>query len=282
MKPDLRFSVCPPCFWAAVRYLSQEAGYGAGGVALSHDANRIIDIFAASGLDTTFLKRPLAESTMVESIVDYLVYRAKVLNEDVQGNLMNASDAERTYAKLEQRLKPSCPLPMNKQKGEKRNHAFLTCIVNMLLEHHCANHPVDFDPHSLVMLTRGSCPEITLSRRPDGCFPAAINPIAIWEIKEYYYTTTFGSRVADGVYESLLDGLELRDAETGLKRHVGHYLFIDGQFTWWQHGKPYLCRIVDMLNMGLVDEVLVGREVINRLPQLADEWVQTAFGVKVL
>ena len=32
--------------------------------------------------------------------------------------------------------------------------------------------------------------------------------MALWEIKEYYYTTTFGSRVADGVYETLLDGLE--------------------------------------------------------------------------
>lgn len=29
------------------------------------------------------------------------------------------------------------------------------------------------------------------------------------EIKEYYYTTTFGSRVAGGVYETLLDGMEL-------------------------------------------------------------------------
>jgi hypothetical protein len=48
--------------------------------------------------------------------------------------------------------------------------------------------------------------------------PGTVNPIAIWEIKEYYYTTTFGSRVADGVYETLLDGMELGFLSTkGLK-----------------------------------------------------------------
>lgn len=54
-------------------------------------------------------------------------------------------------------------------------------------------------------------PVRTLARRVDGAFPSVINPVAIWEVKEYYHTTTFGSRVADGVYETLLDGMELED-----------------------------------------------------------------------
>jgi len=33
----------------------------------------------------------------------------------------------------------------------------------------------------------------------------------VWEIKDYYYTTTFGIRIAYGVYESLLDGMELEE-----------------------------------------------------------------------
>lgn len=49
-----------------------------------------------------------------------------------------------------------------------------------------------------------------MSRRFDGAFPSTINPILIWEIKEYYYTTTFGSRIADGVYETQLDGYEIK------------------------------------------------------------------------
>ena len=71
-----------------------------------------------------------------------------------------------------------------------------------------------------------------------------INPIAIWEIKEYYYTTTFGSRVADGIYETLLDGAELEDL-LKMGRTVRHHPFVDGHRTWWKDGKPYLCRIVD-------------------------------------
>ena len=45
----------------------------------------------------------------------------------------------------------------------------------------------------------------TLARRVDGAFPSAVNPVAVWEIKEDYHTTTFGSRVADGVYETQID-----------------------------------------------------------------------------
>ena len=97
----------------------------------------------------------------------------------------------------------------------------------------------------------------------DGAFPGTINPIAVWEIKEYYYTTTFGSRVADGVYESLLDGMELEELLEHEQIEVKHYLMVDDYFTWWDCGRSYLCRIIDMLHMGYVDEVLFGNEVIG-------------------
>ena len=50
----------------------------------------------------------------------------------------------------------------------------------------------------------------TLARRIDGAFPSAVNPVAVREIKEYYHTTAFGSRVADGVYETQIDLRNLR------------------------------------------------------------------------
>ena len=116
----------------------------------------------------------------------------------------------------------------------------------------------------------------TLARRVDGAFPSAINPVAVWEIKEYYHTTTFGSRVADGVYETLLDGMELEELRCSEGIDVKHYLVLDDRFTWWDCGRSYLCRIIDMLHMGYVDEVLFGREVVERLPVLVKGWVQTA------
>ena len=116
-------------------------------------------------------------------------------------------------------------------------------------------------------------PVRTLARRVDGCFPGPVNPIAIWEIKEYYYTTTFGSRVADGIYETLLDGLELEDLRDHEGVSVQHLLIIDAYETWWNLGRSYLCRIIDMLHMGYVDEVLFGYEVVERLPQIVGGWV---------
>ena len=62
-----------------------------------------------------------------------------------------------------------------------------------------------------------------------------------------------------------------------LKEHeqieVKHYLIVDAYLTWWTMGKSYLCRMVDMLHMGYVDEVLFGHEVVEQLPRIVKEWV---------
>jgi len=164
---------------------------------------------------------------------------------------------------------------MNKQKVKKRHYAYLTGIVNMLTEKGLAGRSFDDEPRGLTVMTRDHIPLRTLSRWMDGAYPSRIDPMAIWEVKEYYGTTTFGSRVADGVYETMLDGEELTELRMTEGRRVLHYLILDDRYTWWQCGRSYLCRIVDMLHMGLVDEVLVGREVLTRWPDIVRGWVDT-------
>lgn len=44
----------------------------------------------------------------------------------------------------------------------------------------------------------------------------------------------------------------------------------------WKCGRSYLCRILDMLHMGFVDEALFGREVVERLPTIVRDWVALA------
>lgn len=78
---------------------------------------------------------------------------------------------------------------------------------------------------------------------------------------------------ADGVYETLLDGLELEELREHEHIDIEHYLFIDAYLTWWKMGKPYLCRIIDMLHMGYIDEVLFGYEVVEELPRMVKEWL---------
>lgn len=279
MKADPRFLKQPKEFWANVRTIGQEVGYSAS---RKESGKASVKVPALTEVREKYLALQLSTAHIADAndvltafgqnLFDYFAFRAAALNGTVQHDLMNKDAAQTEFKRLKKLLKPRCPLPLNKQRGEKKNHAFLTCIVNMLIEAGINGAPCDFDPRSLTTMTHDAMPLRTLARRVDGAFPSTINPIAIWEIKEYYYTTTFGSRVADGVYETLLDGMELEELEAASQRRVQHILFIDDHNTWWSMGRSYLCRMIDMLHMGYVDEIVFGREVLTRLPQLAAEW----------
>ncbi len=169
---------------------------------------------------------------------------------------------------MHENLKPKCVLPLNKQKGKKRHPAYLVGMVNMLTEYALEGKTFDDDPRGLTVVTRDGMPLRTFSRWMDGAYPSLVDPIAVWEVKEYYGTTTFGSRVADGVYETMLDGEELAELQATEGKKVLHYLIVDNYFTWWTCGRSYLCRLVDMLNVGLVDEVIFGREAQTRWPEI--------------
>lgn len=182
-------------------------------------------------------------------------YRAESLLNKVEPNLMTKDTARALFIQKKKDLSPKCPIPMNKQTGEKKDYSFSTGLINMLIEANIRDKKCDHDPRELTSFSIDGFPVRTLSRRVDGAFPSVKDPVAIWEIKEYYYTTTFGSRVADGVYETLLDGWELWEAEINLDRNVKHYLIVDDHYTWWSCGKSYLCRLIDSMYMGLVTEV---------------------------
>ncbi|MGA3135362.1 MAG: hypothetical protein ABSC88_05135 [Terracidiphilus sp.] len=275
MKADPRFVRQPREFWAHVRTISQEVGYTdrrTGAIRIP-TLDEVREQFQPLGLDVDHIADAAGEVTPFGQLLfAYFNHRANILNDTVQGQLMDKAAAQAEFKRLKVRLKPKCPLPMNKQKGNKKNYAFMTGIVNMLFEANIGDAPCDFDPRSLTTMTKNAMPQRTLARRVDGAFPSVINPVGIWEIKEYYYTTTFGSRVADGVYETLLDGMELEELEAATGRKVHHLLILDDRFTWWQCGRSYLCRMVDLLHMGFVDEVIFGREVLTRLPDVAREW----------
>ena len=277
MIADPRFLGQPPEFWANVKLISQKANYTERGTGTikQHSIHDIRNVFKTVNLKTTNL---IGENDQLTPfgivLIDYFKYRADVLNNFVKVNLMDAAEAKKTFEDLRAQLKPTCPLPMNKQKAAKQDYSFFTCIINTLIQHHLKGLDCNFDPKELTSFTHDSFPVRTLSRRVDGTFPGTVDPKAIWEIKEYYYTTTFGSRVADGVYETMLDGLELIEVRKSLKLDVEHYLMIDDYNTWWNMGRSYLCRMNDMLHMGVVSEILFGREVLTRLPLIVANWIK--------
>jgi hypothetical protein len=278
MKPNPRFQCQPKTFWANVRTISAQVGYtvrGEGRIRVPSLAE-MMDAFGKIGLHHRHIAASAKEPTPLGRLLcEYYEYRAGILNNFVEARLMNAVEAKAEFKKL-CRHRKDCPLPMNKQKGVKRAPAYLTGIVNMTIEAHSQGYPCEYNPRALTTVTREDGPLRTLARWLDGAFPGTVNPIAVWEVKEYYYTTTFGSRVAGGVYESLLDGMELEELREQEGIDVRHYLMIDAYDTWWKQGKSYLCRMIDILHMGYVDEVLFGREVVERLPAIVGEWVKQA------
>ncbi|MHB8646320.1 MAG: DUF7687 domain-containing protein [Thermomicrobiales bacterium] len=278
MKPDPRFKNLDKTFWANVRTISEARGYTIPRESRvkAHTLDDMREAMVMVGLQTGHLVTLDDKPTeLARSLEAYLRYRAENLNSVVKSNLMTAERAKTAYEEMRARFKPTRPVPLNMQTKEKRAPAYLTGIVNGIVEAHIGPLECQYDPQKLTSFTRDGAPLRTLGRRVDGCFSRIVNPIALWEIKEYYYTTTFGSRIADGVYETLLDGMELEE----LREHEGiqaqHLLVVDAYDTWWSSGgRPYLCRIIDMLHMGYVDEVLFGSETVGRLPELVAEWVE--------
>lgn len=262
----------PQGFWGIVKLVSQNLGYTANGKIRTFGIKKIEDFLRNEKVE-------IQDSVSCNEIADYIRYRADILNNKVQNNLMDVKAAKNLFFTLKRENKPTCPIPLNKQKGEKRTEAFFTGSINILIEKTLKKNGIndcEFDPRSLLVFTKDNAITSVTSRRVDGCYPSVRNPVAIWEIKEYYYTTTFGSRVADGVYETMLDGFELNIARGESDRKIEHILFVDAKYTWWVLGKSYLCRMIDILNMGLVTEVIFGKEIVERIPKLVEKWIDNS------
>ncbi len=99
------------------------------------------------------------------------------------------------------------------------------------------------------------------ARNLDGAIPSLHTPDMMWEIKEYWGKTKGGSKMSDAVYECALVGRELRDfEERSGAQPVPHVVFLDGK-DQWSHRRADLRRFVDLFHQGLIDHLIVGREV---------------------
>lgn len=275
MKANLEFVSLNKEFWANIRSITQIVGYTEKGTKRVYKPtiDNISEALERENLSAGHLVNPDGVLTQLgEKVIQYFNFRADIINNFVEKSLMDEEEAGELYKSLVKKYKPIWTTPWNKQKGDKKNPAYFTGIVNTLLEYNLQGLPIDYNPRKLTTITKDKVPIRTFARWMDGAFPSTVNPIAVWEIKEYYYATTFGSRVADALYETQLDGFEIEELKLNEDRHILHYLMIDSHRTFWEKGRPYLCRIIDLLHMGFVDEVLFGKEVIDRIPIIAEDW----------
>ena len=273
MQAFEQFQGMDASFWAFVKYISENLGYTerGEGVVKKYPISEIKALCRERGIN--------ASEDIIINAAQYSKMRADLLNRFAESMLMDAETASEEFRNWEMLHRVGnyyCKLPLNKQKGAMKQVAFFTAIINIIAEKtireitgNTRSLGFDDDPRGLAYVWDDNGRIIgASSRRFDGAYPSIESPKLVWEIKEYYYATTFGSRVADGVYETQLDGFEFKELYDRTGRKVYHVLFIDAYRTWWVQGKSYLCRLVDAMNSGVVDEVIVGREVLTRWPEL--------------
>lgn len=273
MRAFTNFKNKDASFWAFVKFVSENLGYTKRG-------EGIVKEYTVSAIKNLCEKRGInASEEVIASTSQYSKMRADLLNKIAETMLMDAQTASKEFRNWEMLHRVEhyyCKLPWNKQKGKMKKIAFFTAIINIIAEKtireitgNSYSAGFDDDPRGLVYVCDSDDKIIGVSsRRFDGAYPGIKNPKLVWEIKEYYYATTFGSRVADSVYETQLDGFEFKELYERTGEKVYHVLFIDAYRTWWIQGKSYLCRLVDAMNCGVVDEVVVGREVLTRWPEI--------------
>ncbi|MGV9554545.1 DUF7687 domain-containing protein [Streptomyces sp. NPDC003522] len=203
---------------------------------------------------------------------DYWSKRSDV-SENAFALMRTESEARADYASISDQVLQSYGVRL---AGYHQSPKVLVNTVDAIVYHECrsAGMPVNTNPQSRAALL--SDEHIWVSpRRLDGAMPDLLNPVALWEIKEYWGKTGGGSKMSDAVYELHLVGLELRMFEEEFGIHVNHYAILDG-VEQWKSRKSDVRRTVDLLYMGLLDEIIVGSEVLSEWPRAVVENIERA------
>lgn len=156
-----------------------------------------------------------------------------------------------------------------RSQDHHQSSAAMVAAVSHIAKEHCSARGLDLSiaPTRRCVWLVGNQLHVT-ARNLDGAIPSLDSPKMVWEIKEYWGKTKGGSKMSDAVYECALVGLELREFEerTGAPRAV-HTVFVDGK-EQWSHRKSDLKRFIDLFHQGIIDHLVVGREVETEWEEL--------------
>lgn len=207
-------------------------------------------------------------SELIEMLKDYLDASAGLLVEAL-GKLRSEGDAL-SFCK---KKKFAVGSTRTRTRAHHQSSKSLIAAVSGIANEVClkAGVEVDSDPQRRAVWVSEFGLHVS-ARNLDGAIPSLANPGAIWEIKEYWGKTKGGSKMSDAVYECHLVGLELRMFEASSGVSIEHIVFVDGK-EQWGHRKSDLLRFIDLHQQGLIDHLIVGREVEDDWPDLIREIV---------
>jgi hypothetical protein len=258
-------------FWSYVRLVSEQTGYQPHGDELvkEYDAEDLQETVKETGINAEPILGGFSEQTtnLGNDVLNYLNYRSKQV-EVALDKIRPRDQAMDEFEEFSKEFEMDTE-QLNKQ-GSSQPLIFANS-VNLVLEKETG---VDFNPNPRMLptvLDEDKDLQMTLPKWPDGAFPTARNPRAIWEVKEFYSSTSFGSRIADAIYEIMLFHEELSTLHNETGQEIELYLMTDG-YEAWQNGVSYICRIIDILNMGYIDATIFGEEVFTQWPDIVDNW----------
>ncbi|NND01805.1 MAG: hypothetical protein HKN91_03380 [Acidimicrobiia bacterium] len=192
----------------------------------------------------------------IDLVLQYVQLRPKLLN-DALGNL-RAEEEALAYCKANAVVVGTTG---TKSTDHHQSSKALVAAVSAVARAVCSSLDIELspDPQRRCVWCRDHHLHVT-ARNLDGAIPSLANPVVIWEIKEYWGKTSGGSKMSDAVYECNLVGRELREYEERSGVTVEHIVFVDGR-EQWNKRKSDLSRFLDLLHQGLIDNLLIGRQV---------------------
>lgn len=203
-------------------------------------------------------------------LLDYLSERGQALTTAI--TKLRTEDEARDYCN-EMGIVAGNTLTRNKDHHQSSKALVATVSHLSKLICHNQNTTVDTNPQRRCTWITPKGIHVS-SRNLDGAAPSTSNPIVIWEIKEYWGKTAGGSKMSDAVYECNLVGRELRDVEKEIGRVCEHVVFVDGK-EQWSTRKSDLARIIDLHHQGLIDHLIVGKDVETVWPNLLEKILQS-------
>lgn len=131
MQAFEEFKNMDQAFWAFIKYISEKLGYTERGTdnVKVYELREILDLCQRNGIN--------ASGKLIQDACIYIRMRAELLNDFVETMLMDAATARKEFSQWEQWHRIHnyyCKLPMNKQRGDMRQVAFFTAIINILAE----------------------------------------------------------------------------------------------------------------------------------------------------
>ena len=192
----------------------------------------------------------------VATFLQYLELRNTVFAQ--QYRLLRDEAAALSYCR---RKKLAAGTTATQNKDHHQSSKALVATVTGIAGKVCKKFRTNFNPNPQYRCVWCNANGLHVTARNlDGAIPSIVNPVVVWEIKEYWGKTSGGSKMSDAVYECQLVGRELRDFETKTACRVEHVVFVDGK-EQWSARQSDLKRFIDLTFQGFIDRLFVGKAV---------------------